>query len=414
MKIKQITIRYIFMVSILVPMISTADIVTNKKVAHSTSDESPRSLYLSGQEYFVYYDEHNNLLMDRRGSEKSIIISKKNAGEKKSYNGAFSFQGNMYFVWRSKQIGMSPDGGKPGDKHLMFRASYDDGKSLSKPVRLDSGMGAFHPRPLATDGDKYLYLTWLDERDGGDKYGVFLNYSADQGRTWLKHDIRMTAEGVQSLDPFIEVDHKSVWLGWTEVDQKTHNMTLKMKVSMDAGVSWSKETIIPTPTGQVISPRLIKVKEALILGYYLHGSGILISRSIDDGKTWSKPAILPGTKARGSNGFKFSSDGRENMCLAWSGPAKLGKTLKSDVYVSCSHDKGKSWDLLRRLDTNTPNFTHSLVSDISMDAEGNVVVVWQDSRDIRPHIYTNFSQDGGKNWLKTDLFNSPRRSKFCC
>ncbi|MFQ5355686.1 MAG: sialidase family protein [Mariprofundaceae bacterium] len=403
MKNIQIMIGYIFMMALMMPMMAVADVVTKKNVAHSTQDDSPRALNHIGQTYFVYYDEQNNLLMSDQNAKKIHVIAKKDDGEKKSYNGAFSMEGNMYFIWRPKLTSASSDGGRAGDKHLMFRASYDGGKTISKPVRLDSGMGAFHPQPLVSDGDKHLYLAWLDERDGGASYGVFLNYSEDQGKSWLKHDIRMTGKGVQALDPFIVVDGKQVWLGWTEVNQKTHNMILKMRISTDGGKNWSREKIIPSPKGQITGPRLVKINEALLLGYYMHGSGILISRSMDNGKTWGTPAVLPGTKQKGSNGFKFASDAKENVCLAWSGPASLGKTMKSDIYASCSHDAGQSWDLLRRLDTNTPHFTHSLVSDIAMDTHGNVAVAWQDSRHIRPHIYINYSLDAGKNWLERDI-----------
>jgi len=403
MKTIRIPFGLIVLAAFLLPAVASAAIITDHVVAHTTPNNAPRALMHAGKRSFSYYDAHNQLLLDRLGSSGPVVVVAHDAAAANSYNGSFSQQGNLYFIWRPKLKVATKGGGRPGDKHLMFRASYDNGKSFSKPVRLDSGNGAFHPRPLISSGTNNLYLTWLDERDGGSSYGVFLNLSTDQGHHWLKHDIRMSQKGVQALDPFMAVDQENLWVGWTEINPKTHTMIMKLRSSINGGKKWATEVTIPAPKGQVISPGIVKTKDALLVFYYIQEYGLLLSRSLDNGGHWQTPVILPGTKDWASNGFKIASDPLGDVCLAWTGPAKLGKVLKSDVYASCTHDAGKKWDPVHRLDTNAPNFSHSLVPDIAMDVKGNVIVVWQDSRKIRPHIYLNYSTDGGRSWLRQDM-----------
>ncbi len=412
MKIRAVTSGYFLMAMLIGSAAAVADVMTDRVVTHSTPNNAPRALSYPGKNYFAYYDERNRLLMTADGKGKPVVIADGNKRAKNSYNGAFAMDDHLYFIWRPKLTAATPEGGRPGDKHLMFRASYDGGKTFSAPVRLDSGNGAFHPHPLLSDGEGNLYLTWLDERDGGKNYGVFLNISRDHGRHWLKHDIRMTGKDAHALDPFMAVDHQNLWLGWTEFDPEKGTMILKIRTSQNGGRKWSEEKIIPTPEGQVISPRIMKVKEKLLLFYYMPKHGILLTTSSDGGSQWNKPVILPGTKDKGSNGFHPATDGKANLCLVWPGPARLGKITKADIYASCTHDLGESWDPLKRLDTNTPNFTHSLLPDIAMDKDGRVIVVWQDSRDIRPHIYASYSLDGGRNWLEHDVRISPEGRRF--
>ncbi|MEF9438516.1 MAG: glycoside hydrolase, partial [Candidatus Mariimomonas ferrooxydans] len=287
-----------------------------------------------------------------------------------------------------------------GDKHILFSASYDGGETFTTSVRLDSGNGAFHTENLRAGEKGLLYFVWLDERAG--TYRIYMNRSKDYGRTWLKEDVRINKGDVNVFTPFMEAYKREVWIGWLEQGDKFRKV--KIWRSDDAGETWSDEMEAPVPEeGKIYTPKIVQTEAGLFIIYFVSEHGIMVSLSKDNGMHWEPPSTLPGTKETGSSGFQIVKNSKGDICLGWPGPLKLKKN-KADIYVSCSNDGGINWSKKpSRLDTNTIRLTHSLAPDMAMDEEGRVVVVWQDTRNIRTNIYLNYSLDGGRTWLDSDI-----------
>jgi hypothetical protein len=126
-------------------------------------------------------------------------------------------------------------------------------------------------------------------------------------------------------------------------------------------------------------------------------------RSGDEGAHWGAPRTLGGTLEVGGQRFKTAHNASGTLCLTWEGPNAL-REKRADVFASCSQDHGRTWpERPTRLDSNTPWLSHSLAPSIALDAQGNALVAWQDSRHIRPNIYVNFSRDRGRSWSAVDL-----------
>jgi len=383
-----------------------AEVITQQALWFTTPDDGPKTIAINGKLGIVYLDSGNAMKFRwASGKDKPITISKQaHPNVRNSFIGAYSMDGNIYVTWRPKTAGKPLKGEKTGDKHVVFSASYDGGKTFSDPVRLDSGTGSFKPT-LVSGGKGRIYVFWLDERAGGDKFRVYMNRSGDYGRTWLKRDVRMDRAASSVFEPFTAAFGKDVWIGWIGPSRAKNNKqpVLNIRHSQDDGIKWSNEIVVPTPPGKFYWPRIARTSKGLFMYYYAVGKGIMVSRSEDRGRTWGKYKTISGTEKSGSNGFQLASDGKGDFCLMWPGPFKLEKK-KADIYVTCSHDDGMTWDRSPvRLDTNTPRFTHSLNPDIAMDSKGRTVVVWQDSRNIRPDIYLNYTQDGGRHWLEHDI-----------
>lgn len=377
---------------------SDASVITSQKVMYVTPDEAPKALYSGGKTRIAFYDTKGWLkLLSEGDAEPQAVSQQAHPDVKNSSIGLFERDRNIYLTWRPK-VATSTADERRGNKHVLFSASYDGGKGFAAPVQLDNGGGAFHPEKLQFGEGGLIYAVWLDERVG--KYRVYFNKSGDYGRTWLKEDMQMNKVDGNVYEPFMSFYKNHVWVGWLYQEGGTVRM-IKFRHSEDSGDTWSEEAKFPVE-GKIFNPLFLKNEKLFALLFYSVDEGIKLSVSKDNGATWEAPSILPGTEETGSNGFKIVENKRGDICVMWPGPQKL-KGRKADIYVNCSNDSGASWNKTVRMDTNTPMLTHSLAPDIAMDESGRVVVVWQDTRDIRPHIYMNYSLDGGKKWLEHDI-----------
>ena len=370
----------------------SAETLTQKDSLYATPDEGPKVVFSQGRPLVAYFDQERILRLTSLDGESSLILSQE-PGTKNSFVGFYQEDEALYAVWRPQRI----SGEQRGDKHIRFRASYDGGHSFSESRQLDSGGGAFHPR-ISVSG-RNVYVLWLDQRTAGE-YHVYLNHSGDQGRSWLAQDKRMDGDAQQAYEPFLAAHRERAAVGWLEPGNPYR---VQLRYTRNAGEQWSEAINLPTPAdARIFTPAAVYTQIALLVFYYADKQGMMLTVSTDDGASWQEPVVLPGTQAIGSSGFQLASNSRGDVCLVWPGPfSLLGR--KADIYVSCSHDGGTSWDAAVRLNSNTPGLSHSLAPAIAMDEQGRVVVIWQDLRAIRPDIYGNYSLDGGRSWLAEDI-----------
>ncbi len=186
------------------------------------------------------------------------------------------------------------------------------------------------------------------------------------------------------------------------------DINIVIRRSSDNGDSWSDiETVINYPLGKSASdPSMIvdKTTKTIFLFfnymdldnekdvYYLK-----VTKSIDNGKTWSKPVDITSqiTKKEWHKDFKFITSGRGIQ----TSKGKLLHTLvnlQKGLFVFASDNHGKSWYLI-----NTP---------IRPADESKIVELkdgtWMINSRINGagHRYIHLSSDKGKTWVsKPDL-----------
>ncbi len=94
--------------------------------------------------------------------------------------------GRVYVVWAD-----------PGRGHydLVVRVSSDYGRTWREEIRLDHDSpkpgNSFFPQ-MASDEAGRVAVVWEDHRNP--RPGIYLNYSVNSGRTWLKEEMRVDAD----------------------------------------------------------------------------------------------------------------------------------------------------------------------------------------------------------------------------
>jgi hypothetical protein len=98
------------------------------------------------------------------------------------------------------------------------------------------------------------------------------------------------------------------------------------------------------------------------------------------------------------------NDGR--ILIVFSGEER-GKS-KQKMYAGVSEDKGENWDV-KRIDNKKFDNTKAWLPRMAVDGH-NVVVVWEDSRNIRSGVWAKLSPDRGKTWLTRDILISDNKA----
>jgi hypothetical protein len=364
--------------------------------------EGPSVAVRQGKVFSTWYDLKRRLMLSS-GSDAKEVSEGSPSPSLLSYNLIHSDGDALYFLWRPKIERGGAE--KIGAKYLLFRASYDAGQTLAKPVVLNHGEGAMEPA-VASNGKGDVYVVWNDERNG--KFDIYLNVSHDRGRTWLGEEMRMDTDApgsVQSVGQNVLASGDDVWVMWLDSEK---GKRLLLRHSGDAGRTWGEPQELYRDAN-IYDPKFLKIDQRICIIFsvnlskkYQYGAKGLYSD--DFGKTWHP---LGDMKVTSWMQFEINaaSDSAGNIYMAFAERDKI-KTGIDNIYFMKSPDKGQTWTEPVRLQTNTPHYTVANLPQIASDDSGRIAVVWVDYRNIRGNIYANLSKDYGRTWLKKEMFLS--------
>ena len=148
-------------------------------------------------------------------------------------------------------------------------------------------------------------------------------------------------------------------------------------------------------------------------------SDILFSRSVDNGTTWSAPALINGYGAIDTSDDMdpdVATDGSGNWLVVWTSEHDLGGTIGADwdILVARSADNGATWSAPAALNTHaaTDSWEHDQHPQVLIDGSGNWMAVWDSDHSLGgtigadSDILTARSTDNGVSWSAPSALNS--------
>lgn len=143
---------------------------------------------------------------------------------------------------------------------------------------------------------------------------------------------------------------------------------------------------------------------------------ILVSRTEDEGRTWSQPASLnpPAEDTfRECDRPQIATDGQGNWIVVWATIDGLRPSLGSEIHYARSSDEGLTWTAPRPLEGGQDiNGLLDFDPSVASDHEGHYVVVWtsgEGSFEEYPpsdkDILVSRSMDDGETWSTPTLLD---------
>lgn len=369
----------------------------------------PKAIVLNNQLAFLLGEKRG--LVFYQGTKETLLTHEQTSNQWLHDDGR-----NLYAFWWAVD--------KQKAKFLKVRVSSDQGTSFSPAVILNQGTGVLPDISIASNKKGAVAIAYTDERKPG--YGVYVNYSIDNGATWSKEDLRLDTPVItsamkmqQNEDPatFANSPHLSylddklvaVWqqVDMTEMGQSM--LRLVSKTSNDFGKTWDPDVNI------FVAPNMQPVEFT----------------SFNNGKEMYIFAMLTGDGGKGFTGFYTTDssakqwgeisnsalgEGYDKALVSWIKGAFSGDNLvltftveqlpnspKLHADVATLSTKDHQWvGKARHLDADKGHdITKSTYPDVLDAGELGVYLVWEDYRTLVPSIYLNVSKDHGKTWSET-------------
>lgn len=256
-------------------------------------------------------------------------------------------------------------------------AAHTFGPPTALNTNAASDSGDDNSPRVATNGAGLWVALWGSVDSLGDTIGtdsdILVSRSTDHGRSWTTP---------APLDPNADED-----VGWDSYPQMTTNGT-------GTWVALWTSTLIKQYTR------------------------ILVSRSVDDGASWSPPTTINPNAAnnrRGDWAPHVATDGAGVWVVAWMSYDKLGDTLgnDTDILFARSTDGGATWSAPAALNRNAATDVGSdAAPQVATDGAGNWMAIWNSSADLGGTIGTDHdilvsrSSDGGATWTEPKALNA--------
>jgi hypothetical protein len=231
--------------------------------------------------------------------------------------------------------------------------------------------------------------------------------------------------GIRDLDVHLVNSGTGTWMAaWRVLGGMGNDADLYFSRSVDAGLTWSPpaslNTTAATDSHSDDSARLATNGQGVWIAVWwaqnaFGGSigtdmDILFARSLDDGVTWSSPAIL-NTNAATDEGNdllpRVATDGAGRWVAIWVSADSLGGTIGADrdILVSRSTDNGGTWSPPAMVNhyAATDNSADDY-PELAMSAAGECVAVWLSDNSLGGTIGTDedilasTSLNGGQTW----------------
>jgi hypothetical protein len=304
-----------------------------------------------------------------------------NSGDSKNPAIDSDSNGNIHLVW---------DDSSPGNAEIYYKNSTDSGADWNMTRRLTWNSGASLYPFVAADSSENLHLFWSDMTPGQNE--IYYKRSLDEGASWSSTR-RLTWNSGHSNSPKTAFDSSDcIHLVWQ--DSTPGNAEIFYMNSTDGGNAWSGVQRLTESSGESLFPVIvIDSTDAIHIFWQDETPGnyeIFCKKSTDGGNTWSSQKRL--TWNSGDSCFPGAGiDSSDVIHLVWADDTPGN----DEAYYKKSSDGGNTWAGTRRLTWNSGD---SLPTDIAIETNDTLHLVWYDANPGNCEIYHKKSEDGGGAW----------------
>lgn len=346
--------------------------------------------------------------------------------------------GNWVAVWDSFE---DLSGTMSFDFDIFVSRSSDNGETWTVPVEINSDAttdsGPDRRPILVTDGAGMWITVWESENEGGD-LDIFYSRSTNNGATWSARTLLNgygTGDTQDDEIPHMATDGAGnwiiVWDSGANVGGAGFDLDIVLSQSSDNGATWSAPAVLntnaPTDDGDDFRAQVTTDRDGNWVAIWASNDDLaggtadldlLVSRSADNGTTWTAPERL-NTNGATDTGDDLrpglETDRAGNWIAVWASTEDLNGTagVDLDIFVSRSADNGATWTAPAVLHTNgTTDVGGDEFPRITSDLYRNWIVIWNSEEDLGGvtegdwDIFYSRSTDNGASWSGPAVFNA--------
>lgn len=275
---------------------------------------------------------------------------------------------------------------------------------------------------IASDDAGNVVAIWHTQGviTSSDVHDVWVARSSDHGLTWSPPFCVTNNNGPKNETfPTIATDGNGLWIaawgnGELYSDSGPTDGEIEISRSTDNGLTWSTPVVVNTDYATDYprndeTPIIITDGQGKWMCMWQWQKTMMSATSLDNGVTWGAPVMIGqgAYSPPGTYHHDLATDGLGNWIATWGNYHVLGQTTDRDVVYSRSVDDGATWSLPAALNTYSPPEL-GVATDpcVVADTQGRWMMVWANYDDIPAtvgHVYFSTSVDGGATWTEPQI-----------
>jgi len=186
-------------------------------------------------------------------------------------------------------------------------------------------------------------------------------------------------------------------------DARLNGETRLVHVEADAALGWTKPESVKT-IGSVLLIEAAETRgQPLVVWFGAYGNEYRLESAVRENGHW-KTYAFPGSDAYDIGSLSLiARDAHVYLAFSARSAQQTSQPRKNHVYFTRSSDGCVSWEPIRPLRHYPFDITQDNFPQMALGQDGQLLVAWNDYRNLRGDLYYNRSADAGSTWLEQDV-----------